>query len=294
MSTPTVASRTVVALLAEIVDDAGLFPPAELDMPDAVDAHLAARAGEFRWMLGRFVCPAGRLEVLHRHIPRGADPFRLSVIAPTEWDASSFGSVDDDRWRVEALEARLPDADVSKWAGELSAAASTHGANRAWLENPWADFPDDAWQAATSAIAARDGVGLKVRCGGADSSAIPPPATLASIMVACRDAGIAFKATAGLHHPFRHGGHHGFLNLAVAAALARVASLNDVDVAEILSDEDVDAFQVDDDGVSWHELHADVPAISTSRRDLFFGFGSCSFREPVDDLVALRIVQAPS
>jgi hypothetical protein len=280
------------ALLEEIVDDAGLFPPAALDMDDAVDAHLRARSGAFAWMLGRFVCPFDKLDVLRRFVPRNEKAIRLSIIAPPGWSATAFENVADDKWRLEAIEARLPDADVARWTNELQEAGKTLGATNLWLEIPWSDYPTERWPDATDALARSTAVGLKIRCGGEQPDAIPPPGVLAAVIVACRDAGVRFKATAGLHHPFRHGGHHGFVNLAMAVTLARVHKLDAPDVAEILAADHDEAFVVRDDLVGWRDLTANEGDVIRARAESFAGFGSCSFREPVDDLVALGILDA--
>ena len=52
------------ALLSEIIDYAGLFPPAALDMRTAVRNYAAYGAGDDSAMLGRFVVPASRLSEL--------------------------------------------------------------------------------------------------------------------------------------------------------------------------------------------------------------------------------------
>ena len=41
------------------------------------------------------------------------------------------------------------------------------------------------------------------------------------MIASCREAGVPFKATAGLHHAVRHGGEHGFLNILAAATAPR-------------------------------------------------------------------------
>ena len=52
------------ALLAGLIDYAGLFPPAALSMEEAVRNYARYREGEHAWMLGRFVVPeAGAAEV---------------------------------------------------------------------------------------------------------------------------------------------------------------------------------------------------------------------------------------
>src|SRR6266568_7065121 len=52
---------TLRSFLSGIIDYAGLFPPAGLDMQTAVNNYAEYRAGEDRELLGRFVVPASRL-----------------------------------------------------------------------------------------------------------------------------------------------------------------------------------------------------------------------------------------
>ena len=52
-------------LLAGVVDYAGLFPPAGLDMADAVANYARYRTCPDRWALGRFVVNASRLGCSH-------------------------------------------------------------------------------------------------------------------------------------------------------------------------------------------------------------------------------------
>ena len=47
--------------MTRLVDYAGLFPPASLDMMSAVRRYRQYLTGEDRWSLGRFVVPAARL-----------------------------------------------------------------------------------------------------------------------------------------------------------------------------------------------------------------------------------------
>ena len=76
----------------------------------------------------------------------------------------------------------------------------------------------------------------KVRTGGVKPDAIPSVASLATFIRACADRRLAFKATAGLHHPVRaehpltyapdapRAVMHGFLNVFLAAAFAWMAT----------------------------------------------------------------------
>ena len=87
------------------------------------------------------------------------------------------------------------------------------------------------------------------------------------MIACCREAGVRFKATAGLHHAIRRGEEHGFLNLMAAVTAPRDR------LAEVLAEEDPASLELDE-----------------ASRDLFAGFGSCSWREPVEDLKELGML----
>ena len=120
--------------------------------------------------------------------------------------------------------------------------------------------------------------GAKIRCGG---TTLPSVEEVAAFVAACRDAGVPFKATAGLHHPIRSGDRHGFLNLLAAAVFA------DGDLEAILAEEDPrPPSAVDAEGFAVHGHRADAATIAEARAELFVAYGSCSFDEPVEDLTA--------
>ena len=75
-------------------------------------------------------------------------------------------------------------------------------------------------------------------------------------MAACRDAGVPFKATAGLHHAIRADGAHGFLNLLAAAVFAHTEGLGEDELVALLAEEDADAFALDAAGLTAHGRHA--------------------------------------
>jgi hypothetical protein len=130
--------------------------------------------------------------------------------------------------------------------------------------------------------------GAKIRCGGA--TVAPPIEAVAEFIATCRDAGVRFKATAGLHHAIRAGDAHGFLNVLAAAVFAYADGLSADELVPLLAEEDPDAFTVDAGGLGVHDRRANAESIAEARRDLFVAYGSCSFAEPVEDLTALAIL----
>jgi len=121
------------------------------------------------------------------------------------------------------------------------------------------------------------GLRAKIRTGG---DSVPSIEQVANFIRACKNAGIAFKATAGLHHPIRNGAMHGFVNVFLAAVMVERAE-------EILAEEDPKVFVFGDDGVAWRGHAVTTDAITNMRRDFALSFGSCSFEEPIDDLKEL-------
>ena len=80
---------SVKTLLSTIVDYAGLFPPAQLDLPQAIAHYQRYRQAPEAWMLGRFVLPLSQLSDLVSLLPAGdSDPWPLSVILSGDFDSA--------------------------------------------------------------------------------------------------------------------------------------------------------------------------------------------------------------
>ena len=106
-------------------------------------------------------------------------------------------------------------------------------------------------------------------------------------LVAAVDAGLACKATAGLHHAVRHRDpltgfdHHGFLNLLLAVSRA-VQRAPDADVVRVLA--------IDDAGSLVGAARAVTEPVARATRDVLVAYGSCSTADPVADLTALDLI----
>ena len=254
------------ALLGRLIDHAPLFPPASLGMPEALAEHRQARGSADAWLLGRFVCPASRLAELA--VAYDGDRLPVSVVLDGPFTESAELAGSNGRVRVEAVESPFPrggePGDVARLAGE------------AYLELSL----DERLPDRIGALAAA-GLRAKVRCGG---RSVPAVDQLARFVRLCREHRVAFKATAGLHHAVRTPPEHGFLNLLAAAVFGQED--------EALADEERRSFSLTPELFRWRALEAEPERVARVRRELFVGFGSCSFAEPVAELRALGILPA--
>jgi hypothetical protein len=297
-----VTSASARALLAGLVDYAGLYPPAALGMDAAVAEYARWRRSPEAWMLGRFVVEAARLVELGRAsdavlpAPGAGEPWRVSALvgADVQGDAarvSSWNVSHSGRAAVDSVElkARSPqEAEAALDALPLGVAA-------------FVELPLDADLRGLLTALKRRGARAKVRTGGVLPEAIPEPAAVARFILACADERVPFKATAGLHHPVRsdraltyepespRATMHGFLNVFAAAALAREGLTAD-EVEAVLREDDPAAFRLDDSGLDWRGLRVTTDALAATRRDFALSFGSCSFAEPAAELHALGVL----
>ena len=267
-------------LFAALVDDAGLFPPAELTMKAALDRHRGDEARGNPVLTGRFVCPVRRVDELLASLGRD-DRLELALVAPLEKATleTALASLAAD-WRVElaGVEGVLGDAGLSGLPVLSPSVACS-------VEVPLSGD----WPGLLASIAAA-GHRAKVRCGGARPELFPTAGELGDFVHRCAALDVPFKATAGLHHalPYRDEdtgfSHHGFLNLLLAACRA-ASGASSAEVTEVLGVTDPPA------------LVAEAEAVPADRaregRALFASYGSCSTSEPIEDLAALGLVEAP-
>lgn len=286
-------SASARALMAGAVDFAGLFPPAQLPLADALADYRRALAGADAWMLGRFILPAVQLPVLADAVVRDAHDGRgwtVSAIVREHMDEDAAAvqafnqRAAHQHVRVDTIECRPSSRDGISWlAKTFSPAFTVH------VEvgvGPTA--PDDL------RVVARHQLRAKVRTGGLAPDAFPAPASLVAFIEAARDVGVPFKATAGLHHAMR-GAYplsdaigapsatmHGFVNLLLATATLG-ERLPATTAAALLTRTNHAALLFDDEKVRWGDVEFSIEAVGRMRETQCVSFGSCSFREPADE-----------
>ncbi len=82
---------------------------------------------------------------------------------------------------------------------------------------------------------------------------------------------------------------HGFLNVLLAAAFARVGGDAGL-LKSVLEDRSAEAFGFDDDGVTWRGERLTIGQLLDARQHSMISFGSCSVQEPRDDLKVLNLI----
>lgn len=318
----TEVTPSLHALFGESIDYAGLFPPAALALEPALDNHADYGRSHDAWMLGCFVLPMTKLPEAGRLLAGRFDaehPFRVSALASK---ANSVGeSLDDLRAglcaladfqkvhgavvSVEQLEMSLPPDVTSETAlGSLLKNAADLIEETCGSEKPlrafWEIPVSDQLPARLQRIASHNAdtlrpFGAKLRTGGTEAAAIPSPARLADALVAARDAWVALKFTAGLHHPFRRydagvaAPMHGFVNVFAAGMLLHRHLIDPSLVRTVLEDETPGNFQFDAEGFQWRG-HRVISGEIAETRAFVTSFGSCSFDEPREDLRAAHLL----
>jgi hypothetical protein len=81
------------AFFGNILDYAGMFPPAQLPLDASIRNYLQYQSEPESWLLARFICPAGRLHDLRPYVTKhvsGRSPLRISVLGSGGDTAAPF------------------------------------------------------------------------------------------------------------------------------------------------------------------------------------------------------------
>ncbi len=305
---PADAVDAAGALLRDLIDYAGLFPPASLAMMASVANYDAYSRSEWNWILGRFVVPVARLgefEEAFAGLPTptsgtGFANWRLSAIPGSdvaadvvrirEFNARNMSSSSGRRVVVESVEVKVASSEeVTRLSGIIPEELA------AYFEIPLSSCSE------CFAAVAGCGRRAKIRTGGETADKFPTPESVIEFIRLCAAANVPFKATAGLHHPLRSvhqftyqaespsGMMHGFVNVFLAVAFLR-AGMETAVAVQLLEEQSPQAFHFDSDGVGWRQHRLSREEIAAARRGFAVSFGSCSFIEPIDDLRSLHLL----
>ena len=298
------------ALLAQVIDYAGLFPPASLALEPALQNYSEYIRTPDAWMLGAFVLPVAEFGAAARSLSQfdSQNPLRISALGPKTDNAESFcaslsaamGAISCFQANsgtvvsIEQFEMPLP-AEVSAETLKLIRSSADPQLRTFW------EAPAETAERAIKLIAdnnrahANRKLGLKLRTGGVTANAFPSSGDIAGVLICAGAHQVPIKFTAGLHHPVRlfHDSvqtkMHGFLNVLGSAILALEHDWTEKQIAEMLEDEDPAGFSFTDDFFGWRDWRMATDRVVV-HRELVTSLGSCSFDEPRDDLRALKLL----
>ncbi len=298
-------SLSLQDFLAGLIDYAGLFPPATLEMSSAVRNYAAYRKSENARFLGRFIVPVARLREFEQAVSdyqeavRESDPWLISALAGADLGAdlkkiADFNeriSLERDTY-IDTIEIKIERAVDIEHVMSLTPKTLT-----TYFEIPIANSPTELIKAIAAA-----GARAKVRTGGVTADAFPSAFNLARFIKICAEEDAPFKATAGLHHPIRSVNQltyepdsgtemmHGFLNVFLAAAFA-CNGMEIEQLVELLEEKSPDAFQFDSGSVVWGGQMVVRGQLRNTRSLIAISFGSCSFEEPIEDLRKINLLE---
>ncbi|MCI0448351.1 MAG: hypothetical protein L0Y79_01020 [Chlorobi bacterium] len=307
----------------KLIDYAGLFPPANLNLAQSFHNYVFYSQGEYKWMLNKFVVPSGRLIELSKLITEmkigGQIPFSfLGTGGETAPDFNKnftndvkniyeFKNKNRQLVSSDVFEVRLPIEVIERENNDdmldLMIDVSTGlekelGAEiPVFFETETSDQYESIITRTAETIASLDrNCGFKLRTGGTEAIAFPKSEQIAFAIMACCEFNIPMKYTAGLHHPIKHFNEnisayfHGFFNVFGGGILAYTNNLDEKELLGVLNDEDPYEFVFKEDGFEWNEIEVSNSQIREAREKFIISYGSCSFDEPIDDLKTMELL----
>ncbi|MBK9333668.1 MAG: hypothetical protein IPM96_15010 [Ignavibacteria bacterium] len=310
-----------------IIDYAGLFPPAELDLRTAFSNYMKYLSENNSIILSGFICPVKllpELEIICNEISEFSFPVRISLILSGGKDEITFKEnfISDLKIRenfikgkspfirADHFEYKIPESIVMEDDKELFldlfrfiSQNSGNGSDSKF--NFFAETPlTGDWKrnikTATDLIEEHNekyhDTGFKLRTGGVTAAAIPSAEQIAFAVRHCLNRNLQMKFTAGLHHPFRHFDNginakmHGFINVFSAGIIAKRHNISDHELIKLIEDENADNFNFTDSGFTWGGYEIENEDIHFARQTFVKSYGSCSFDEPVEDLKKLNLI----
>ncbi len=301
--------KSLKLFLTKLIDYAGLFPPAKLQLKPALHNYINDIKCSDKWMLSQFILPLINLNNISDGMMNGFSrkfPLKLSLLSnELGLDINQlilFKDKYNDKVEFSGLESRI--LDIYSFHSILEKTNKVQNKNQlgmsSFFELPtqenWIDKMNKSVEIITEFnINHNSNFGFKLRCGGVEPDMFPSPENIAETIIICIQNQIPMKFTAGLHHPIRHYNDSvqtkmfGFFNIFIGGMLAKKYRFSRVELIEALIDESSNNFKFEEEGLSWKKFNLSNKEIKQFRENDFISYGSCSFNEPREDLTKLGI-----
>jgi len=246
---PTSIAPALRALLTNIIDYAGTFPPATLPCAQAAENYAGYLASEHAWMLRWLVVSVADLD----KVPTSLDG-KLSVLGDVEEPRAAALESKRIFTCSKPVYCEVPIGQLSEVKQAGSFAKIRTGSIK------------------PEGIPSVEEVGaFIIACA---ELKLPFKATAGLHHPIRAEYALTYEANSP------RAVMHGFLNVFLAAAFAWAGEKN---IIPILSETDPKAFRFDEQA-SWRDRSLTVAQLQAARHQFIHSFGSCSFTEPVEDL----------
>jgi len=318
--------KSIYYFCNEIIDYAGLFPPAKLDLKTSLENYIKFKNSEHSFLLSKFICPVNLLGELIQLISKSHkdEKLNLSLLIQSSDKETDFKTIVKENLEkikdeilncgkgisIDAIELKLPSELLNSYKEDEIISLLDYISSE--IRNSFdkelfffieGQFSEDSKKETKKLIDSIyhhnikfNDAGYKLRTGGITPEMFPSTELVAYSLKECIDRSVKIKFTAGLHHPFRHYDYelrtfmHGFINIFSAGLIAHRHNLSLGGMNEIISDENGNNFVYTVDCFSWKDWELCRDEIALARKELMLSFGSCSFDEPVEDLKKLKLL----
>lgn len=228
-------SNSLKSFTKEILDYAGLFPPAKLPLTDAFSNYLSYCKSDFGFILSKFICPVNQFpELLNLISTLNSDEKTINISALLTGgktiDAFKENLENDLKlWNdfvqkskgiinVNSAEVKIPDELISQGDPEkiasfahylsLEIQTKTNCKVFIFIEGSMTGNTEKNFKSLINGIEIQNlnkfSAGFKLRTGGIVPDAFPSSQQIAYCIRECLDRKVPMKFTAGLHHTYRH------------------------------------------------------------------------------------------
>ncbi len=289
--------------LSKLIDYAGIFPPANLELSLALSNYRSYIQSNHNWIISKFIISSTDLKKISiKDINQfnSQNLLNLSIISKNfnkdyniintflrEFSSSvKFSCLETQITNVTNFYNQMIEINDLIKKNKLNISLFFELLSKNWQDN----IPLVIDNISRFNETYETNFGFKLRCGGIKKSSFPAPKYISTVLLQSIKRNIPMKFTAGLHHPYIYKDRqintnmYGFFNVFLSGMFAKKYDLNKNDIIKILIDKNKDHFQFKENKIKWQSYYITKDEILDYRLKNFISFGSCSFDKPCEDL----------